>query len=104
LSGNSALSDQVLTAKVKECLMAGCQKLRDELGYQQSNALEQIAIEHIVTCWLGLSINELLLVEQTKSAAIEQMHRRIEFSAKRFNQCQVYAVQNEKNEFDYSGQ
>ncbi len=74
---------------VKECLLAGCAKLKDELGYSKGNALERITIEHIVLCWLDLSLNENSLAGQTHNSGIELLQKRVEFSSKRLNRAML---------------
>lgn len=75
----------------KEIARIKCKKLREELGYDNSNKLEKLAIEQIVLCWLNY-----YQIEIVHSGKLSQSHntetglyweKRLDIASRRYNRA-----------------
>jgi hypothetical protein len=66
-----------------------CRKLKESLGYEKANPLEQLAIEQIVLCWLNYHQTELCYANSfTKSSNRESdlyWGKQLTFANRRYN-------------------
>ena len=53
---------------VKMCVEAGMVQLKNDLGYQDAPALEQLLIDNIVLCWLRLQVVEIEMCKHTQGS------------------------------------